>query len=138
MLRTMGNSLSQPRVTLRLPADSSAPAQAREAVASLAHALPAPVPQKLSLAVSELVTNVLRHSGVDDPDPYLTLDITPSRVRLAVHDRGVGFDPQELYGEAGSGGGWGLKLGDSLVDRWRVEHVDGTRVVCEIDLPPTL
>ena len=82
------------------------------------------------------MTNVLRHSEVEDPDPYLTIDVTASRVRLAVHDRGVGFDRDELYGEAGSTGGWGLKLVDSLVDRWRVERIDGTRVVCEIDLPP--
>lgn len=79
---------------------------------------------------------MLRHSGVDNPDPYLTIDVTASRVRLTVHDRGVGFDREEFYGEAGAAGGWGLKLVDSLVDRWRVEHVDGTCVGCEIDLPP--
>lgn len=135
MLRTMHNTFSQPRITLRLPADPSAPSRAREAVASFARVLPAPVPQKLSLAVSELVTNVLRHSEVENPDPYLTIDVTASRVRLAVHDRGVGFDRDGLYGQDGSTGGWGLKLVDSLVDRWRVERIDGTRVVCEIDLP---
>jgi anti-sigma regulatory factor (Ser/Thr protein kinase) len=82
MPSTMEEIASHSRVALRLPADSSAPARARAAVSAIAHTLPAPIPQKLSLVVSELVTNALRHIQVPDPDPYLTIDVTPSPISL--------------------------------------------------------
>lgn len=133
MLRTMEQPATQLPVTLRLPSDETGPATARSAVELLARDLPVTIAQRLSLVVSELVTNAIRHSLVTDPRPSLTVDVTHARVTLAVHDCGLGFDREAVSGQAGAGGGWGLKLVDSLVDRWHVEHADGTRVVCEID-----
>jgi anti-sigma regulatory factor (Ser/Thr protein kinase) len=121
--------------TLPLPSDPGAPAAARNAVEDLGGELPPAMREKLSLVASELVTNAIRHAVVADPAPTLTLDVKPSRVTLAVQDRGTIFDLEGLLAEPGAAGGWGLRLVDSLVDRWHVERHDGTRVVCEIDRP---
>src|SRR5207302_9020872 len=118
---------------LHLPSDPSAPAVARAAVANLEGELSRSLVQKLGLIASELVTNSLRHAMVTDPAPTLKVAVSPSVVTISVHDQGSSFDLDSLSGEPGTGGGWGLKLVDSLVDRWRVERGDGTRVIGEID-----
>lgn len=53
--------------------------------------------QTLFRIVQGAVSNVIRHSRADHANIDLTLD--PCRVRLAVSDNGVGFDPQKyIYG----------------------------------------
>ncbi|MFI6526843.1 ATP-binding protein [Streptomyces uncialis] len=77
------------------------------------------------LLVSEVVTNVLQHTGA----ALLTLDatITPEAVTVRVTDREPGrrpVPPRSFPGDAAEGGR-GLMLVDCLADRWGVSVNEG-------------
>ena len=120
-------------LVMRLPSDPSAPAHARATVRELGGTLSSSLVERLSLVASELVTNALRHAVAADPAPRLTVALEPDQVVLSVSDQGSLFDPTSRAGEPGPDGGFGLPLVDSIADRWRVESVPTTRVVCEFD-----
>jgi anti-sigma regulatory factor (Ser/Thr protein kinase) len=126
---------SEKRSQLRLPSDPSAPAAARAAVRQLNGTLTPMLLEKLGLIASELVTNALRHAVAADPAPTLTLAVAPNRVTIAVSDDGSSFDAVAASRSPGVDGGFGLRLVDSIADRWWIERGsdrDGTRVVCEL------
>ena len=74
--------------------------------------------ERIVLAVSELVTNAVTHGR---GPVALTLGANNDRVRVDVEDQGGGTpvlpppDPQHR------GGGWGLRLVDTLADDWGVD-----------------
>jgi anti-sigma regulatory factor (Ser/Thr protein kinase) len=115
---------------VRLPATARAPAEARRAVARLGPALDERELQALRLLVSELVTNSVRHAGLD-PDDHIDLHVAvaPEAVRVSVTDPGGRFEAGlERRPRSGQPSGWGLFLVQCLADRWGV-HTDGqTRV----------
>ena len=80
------------------------------------------------LAVSELTTNAVVHGR---GRITLTVGATGDRVRVAVEDEGgrepVMQDPGTVRGVAG--GGWGLRIVDSIADRWGTESRDHGTVV---------
>jgi anti-sigma regulatory factor (Ser/Thr protein kinase) len=120
--------------TVRLPATARAPAEARRAVARFGHALDERELQALRLLVSELVTNSVRHAGLD-PDDHIDLHVAVAAegVRVSVTDPGGRFEarPQQRP-RSGQPSGWGLFLVQRLADRWGV-HTDGqTRVWFEL------
>ena len=98
------------------------------------------VRERLELIVSELVTNALLHGGRLRNDP-ITLTITNrrGRVRVAVHDRGEGFEPpatREI--DAFHAGGRGCLIVDELSDAWGVERdADGCSVWSELRVAET-
>jgi anti-sigma regulatory factor (Ser/Thr protein kinase) len=120
-------------VEMLLPSDPSAPAMARATIRGLNGALSSSMVERVSLVASELVTNALRHAIAADPVPALTIALEPHRVVLSVSDRGSFFDPDVQSRKPGLDGGFGLPLVDSIADRWRVENVPTTRVICEFD-----
>lgn len=68
----------------------------------------------LKLAVTEAVTNVIRHAAVDSMKvDYRSL---PGVVEVTVTDAGGGFDVAELNREPGEAGGFGLAVIRNLVD----------------------
>jgi len=86
--------------------------------------LPDQVIREGTLLTSELVTNSIRHAGLERDD-YIEVAATWSGtvLRVIVRDSGPGGPPPEI--EAGSirpspGGqsGWGLYLVDKLATRW--------------------
>ena len=86
-----------PRRELRctLVARPQAATDARHALLGLA--VTQTTRDKLALLVSELVTNAVLHAGLSDGDD-VELHVTSNAglARLAVHDRGHGFDPSGL------------------------------------------
>jgi anti-sigma regulatory factor (Ser/Thr protein kinase) len=110
-----------------------APRRARVALLGLNGSLAA-LRQPVSLLVSELVTNAVRHGGAGlDRTLCLKLDSTPKCVRVEVMDDGPGFQPPAAGAETPLSEGFGLSLVDQIADRWGVELSDGATVWFEID-----
>jgi len=99
-----------------------------------------PVPRRIVddaiLLTSELVTNAVRHAGLDDQDEIeITVSVDARVLRITVRDRGPGFDPEAVVPRSDEGG-WGLDLLRRLSSRWSVDRGGaGTDVWFEIDLP---
>ncbi len=68
----------------------------------------------LKLAVTEAVTNVIRHAAVDEL--RIEYRTAPQMIDVTVIDEGGGFDVEELAGEPGEHGGFGLAVIGNLVD----------------------
>jgi len=81
----------------------------------------------LKLAVTEAVTNVIRHTSVDAYDvEYRVIGRT---VEVTVTDTGGGFLRSELAGEPDEQGGFGLTVIENLVDELVLDSKgDGTRM----------
>jgi two-component sensor histidine kinase len=77
----------------------------------------------LALIFNELLTNVIRHSGLGSHDlADISLELG-DRVRGSVADRGRGFDPKTIPAPATSGeGGFGLTIVDGLTSKWGVRR----------------
>jgi anti-sigma regulatory factor (Ser/Thr protein kinase) len=86
-----------------------------------------------TLLVSELVTNAVKYGPVDG-EIRLIIDQHATRTRFTVHDPGGGPLPQMRSASSPlhEGGGHGLRLVDSIADRWGVER-GSTRVWFELD-----
>ena len=88
----------------------------------------------VSLLVSELVTNAVKHGcAVGDRPVCVKLDSSRDRVRVEVIDNGPGFEPRPGRRLDPMEEGFGLTLVEELSDRWGVEVDDETRVWFEID-----
>lgn len=115
--------------TFALTPVPNAAAQARRRVRELLADVPVVDLRDVELAVSELVTNAVRHGeGTVHVDVWRLDD----RVRLQVGDAGRGAadvrprTPDQT-------GGWGLRIVDAVSIRWGV-HEGSTHVWCEIPL----
>ncbi len=86
------------------------------------------------LLVSELVTNAIRHAGLEDDDVIRLVVVTADRkLRIEVCDPGQGFELSEPEPNPAQPSGWGLYLVRELSDRWGVERNEETRVWFELD-----
>jgi anti-sigma regulatory factor (Ser/Thr protein kinase) len=93
----------------------------------------------LSLLVSELVTNAVRHAGMVKESDVIKVHaaVTPERTRIEVCDHGPGFvpgKPRVRSFEAG-GGGLGLVLLDRLSAKWGVAADEDVCVWAEFERP---
>jgi anti-sigma regulatory factor (Ser/Thr protein kinase) len=87
--------------------------------------------ETLRLLITELVTNSVRHTGVDAV--LLTVLVGSSAVWTEVTDAGPGFDPAGTGTPGTNQNGWGLFLVERLADRWGVDrNGDGTKVWFEL------
>lgn len=97
--------------------------------------LPDHVIADVSLLVTELIANSVRHGGADD-DSYLRLILEGQRQGLHVEvtnpDGAVGAPARRAPDMAG-GGGIGLNLVDTLATRWGVKRLPHTAVWFELD-----
>ncbi len=118
---------------LTLRATPDAPRDARHALDRLAPEIPQDVLENVRLLVSELVTNCIRHAGVD-PAASIELKVSPrdSVIRVEVSDPGEGFEPAPVTLSIYSTSGWGLYLVEQIADRWGVLVENGTKVWFEI------
>ena len=123
----------EPLIALELPAEPHSAKVARDAVAGLDGHL-GPVFGDVVLLISELVTNSVRHAGLDASPPLqLSVQTDGETVRIAVRDPGPGFSPPRAPSDPAHVGGWGLVLVDQLAERWGVDHDGEANVVwCEL------
>jgi len=113
------------------------PAEARTALTPLAEALPTQVYLDLSLLVSELVTNCVRHARLGPRELIrLQVGLSDQVLRVDVSDPGDGFRAEAPDPVAPRGpGGWGLFLTEQLADRWGIDRETGwTTVWLEMDV----
>jgi anti-sigma regulatory factor (Ser/Thr protein kinase) len=109
------------RLEVRIPATHQAPATARRALGTLA--LPLPLAFDAQVAVSELVSNSVRHAGLS-PDELIRVTAHWSGARLWVHvrDRRPGTRPTGVSGSIrpapGAESGWGLYLVEQFTSCW--------------------
>ena len=109
------------RLDLRLRATRTAPTKARRALSQLP--LPLPLAFDAQLLLSELVSNSVRHAGLDRDDWIrVTADRSGDRLRVHVRD---GSGPRRgspvsgsIRPAPGAESGWGLYLVDRLASRW--------------------
>ena len=81
----------------------------------------------LKLAVTEAVTNVIRHAAVDSYE--VEYRVVGRTVEVTVTDTGGGFRRSDLDGEPDEQGGFGLTVIENLVDELVLDSKgDGTRM----------
>jgi serine/threonine-protein kinase RsbW len=82
----------------------------------------------LKLAVTEAVTNVIRHTSVQSYE--IEYRLLPSGVEVSVTDTGGGFSVGDLTGEPDEHGGFGLAVIRNLVDEMILDSTKdgGTRL----------
>lgn len=77
----------------------------------------------LKLAVTEAVTNVIRHAAVESF--LVEYRVLSQAVEITVIDKGGGFDVEKLTGKPGEHGGFGLAVIRSLVDEVILDSAAG-------------
>jgi anti-sigma regulatory factor (Ser/Thr protein kinase) len=119
---------------LLLPAEPTAPAEARAVVEAIASDLPEPVLVDAKLLLTELVANAIKHAsrGIQ----VVIIRIRRNHlVRVEVLDPGPMFEPDLRPPGTGAGSGRGLFLVDSVATAWGVEPDEaGKKVWFELQL----
>lgn len=122
------------RYEVELARDPDSAAEARRALGEVADHLSPRRLEDARLLVSELVTNAIRHAGLDIDDVIMLIVMMGDRaLRIEVCDPGRGFEMSEPQPDPARPSGWGLYLVRELSDRWGVERGRETRVWFELD-----
>jgi anti-sigma regulatory factor (Ser/Thr protein kinase) len=122
------------RYEVDLARDPDSAAEARRAVGEVSDHLTPRRLEDAQLLVSELVTNAIRHAGLEHDDVIRLIVVTGDRaLRIEVCDPGQGFEVTEPAPDPARPSGWGLYLVRELSDRWGVERDAETRVWFELD-----
>jgi anti-sigma regulatory factor (Ser/Thr protein kinase) len=118
---------------LTLERTVEAPARARARVRELLDRLGPDRTEDATLLISELVTNAVKY-GPEHGEIRVIVDEQPGATRFTVHDTGAGPLPEMRPPDRlpHQGGGHGLRLVDTISDRWGVER-GSTRVWFEFD-----
>jgi anti-sigma regulatory factor (Ser/Thr protein kinase) len=115
------------------PETGSVPAARRLARDFAAPLLTEEQRSKLDLAVTEVVSNAVRHSGASD-EVVLALTLKDGYLCVRVTDSGSGLVPSPGAMATEPGAGFGLFLVEQLTRRWGMTREGGkTRVWFEID-----
>ena len=113
---------------------------ARRAIDCLADWVPEAQMGDLHLIVSELVTNSIRHAGIEASSSVgIDLVVGPGHLRGCVTDPGVGFELADVPEPVpGRGGGWGLHLVRQIARSMAVTKpaTGGIAVSFELELAP--
>jgi two-component sensor histidine kinase len=112
--------------------DRGAPRAARAAVAAM-DGIDDDVRCDLTLVVSELVANAVRHAPpVDGGKVRLLVVRREGDVHVEVRDPGGGFDPTP---DPNREGGLGLVTVSRVAREWGIQAGDGTTVWCNLPAP---
>jgi anti-sigma regulatory factor (Ser/Thr protein kinase) len=123
-------------VDLELDGTPEAAATARQALDDLSDRVPERRLRDVRLLVSELVTNAVRHAGLNAGDRIrLIVRMHEAVLRVEVDDPGTGFELRPPKPDPTRASGWGLYLVDELSDRWGMDRGrrGGTRIWFELD-----
>ena len=132
----VADSINGRRFKLAVASGAQAPERARAWLRNVTAWLPEDTEITLTLLVSELITNAVRHGGAAREDLIeLELRALDEGIGVTVSDAGPGFAPTERDAPLDEPGGWGLVLVDQLADRWGVVRDDRTRVWFELATP---
>jgi anti-sigma regulatory factor (Ser/Thr protein kinase) len=117
-----------------VPAGPAAPAAARRALTRwLSTRATNGLLSDAPLIVSELVTNSLRHAGLEDAAAVrVSAALADGVLRIEVQDGGTNGSVVRRTPNRDQGGGFGLNIIDALAMRWGVERSGGTRVWVEL------
>jgi anti-sigma regulatory factor (Ser/Thr protein kinase) len=127
-------SRAKNRIEVEFEAGATAAASARNALLALEGRVADNLLNDIRLLVSELVTNSVRHSGIQSHDRvHMDVQVSEDTLRVEVADPGEGFAPQPRDMDRSRPGGWGLYLVDQLSDRWGVARNHLNRVWFEMD-----
>lgn len=111
------------RVELPLPADVGSPAQARAFVRDRWPSADAEVLDDITLIVSELVSNAVKHG---EPEILLRMRLDPLAIDVSVLDHGSGVPSEEVRTPATSAtSGRGLSIVERLASDWGVVPFEG-------------
>ena len=92
----------------------------------------------LKLAVTEAVTNVIRHAAVESYE--VEYRVLPQTVEVTVTDVGGGFNVADLTGVPGEQGGFGLTVIRNLVDELVLDSTKGggtrLKIIRRASTPP--
>ena len=123
-----------PDLNLVLSAGPRAPGLARHALDDLSREVNPDVLDRVRLLVSELVTNSVRHAGLEEEDRIgLRVRTDNQGVRVEVSDTGPGFSEDQPLPSMYQDSGWGLYLVEQIADRWGISKGRETSVWFEID-----
>ena len=118
-----------------LRAGPTAPAEARGSLIALNGRVRPDRLDDLRLVVSELVTNSVRHAGLDRGEPIIVrVEVSSESVRVEVVDCGPGFAKSASMPDPHHG--WGLPLVERVANRWGLERGSETKVWAELPLRP--
>jgi serine/threonine-protein kinase RsbW len=96
---------------------------------------------EVRMAVVEACINALEHSRASDREVFVTFQVLgdrdPEKLRIMVHDNGIGFAPDDIEEPTIEGKlkamrkrGWGLKIIRGLMDEVEIRSgAEGTTVV---------
>jgi anti-sigma regulatory factor (Ser/Thr protein kinase) len=122
------------RYEVALARDPDSAAEARRALGEVSDHISPRRLEDARLLVSELVTNAIRHAGLEHDDVIKLVVVSGDRaLRIEVCDPGPGFEVSEPEPNPARPSGWGLYLVRELSDRWGVDHSEQTRVWFELD-----
>ncbi len=116
------------QTTLRVPVSNQAPRISRTHINEIRDQLGTRF-DDVTLIISELVSNSVRHTGVDDGVVRVDVQVDERVIRLEVNDPGPGFDK-----DAPRGDGMGLNIVESLAQRWGIIADGGCTVWAELAL----
>jgi PAS domain S-box-containing protein len=131
-LRAADGSRQAGGLEVALPATAQAPGQARRALErTFAEILEPEELERAQLAVSEIVTNSVRHG---QGPIVLRAEMTEARLLVEVVDHGPGFEYLPRAVDDAEVGGWGLSIVAAETSRWGLR--EGALVWFEIDRDP--
>ncbi len=134
LVETAGEQLEGMRtIRLRVPARAEYVALARLALSGIADilALPEELVADLKLALTEAVSNSVRHAYADETGfVSIAYELSGDALAVEVVDDGKGFDPESpppLEGEELTEGGLGIAIIRTIADEFELQSRPGAR-----------